>query len=118
MEGIFQLILNTENQQEEESSSEEEEENQQETNRESKSDAVERFTYLGTVFTRRPELGEEIQSGLAAENRCLCALNNLIGSKLITRKLKARPYETVIIPVVLYGSEVGMCNKIRKLDQR
>lgn len=39
-----------------------------------KFEEVERSTYLGTVFTRKPEINEEVRSTILAGNRCIAAL--------------------------------------------
>lgn len=72
---------------------------------------VERFVYLGTVFTRKPDISEEIRTRLLAGNRCIMALRNVIYNKVISRSLKLQIYKTVIRPIVTFGSEVWTLKK-------
>lgn len=76
-----------------------------------KFEEVERFEYLGTVFTRKPGSKEEIQKRIMAGNRCVYALNKILKSKSVSRGAKIRIYKSVIRPVVLYASETWTMNK-------
>ena len=65
---------------------------------------VESSTYRGTVFTRKPETGTEIQTRLMSVNRGIYALSKLLRSKNVSRKTKLRIYKTVLRPIVTYAS--------------
>ena len=67
---------------------------------------VDRFCYLGTVFTKLPGMSEEIATRLSQGNRCLHSLNSILASTNISKATKVRIYKTVIRPTVTYGSEV------------
>ena len=38
-------------------------------------------------------------------NACYYSVQNLLSSSLLSKKLKVKNYRTIILPVVLYGSE-------------
>ena len=48
---------------------------------------------------------EEIKSRLRSGNACYYSVQNLLSSRLLSRKLKIKIYRTIILPVVLYGCE-------------
>ncbi|KAJ3644193.1 hypothetical protein Zmor_026863 [Zophobas morio] len=67
---------------------------------------VDRFCYLGTVFTKLPGMSEEIATRLSQGIRCLHSLNSILASTNISKATKVRIYKTVIRPTVTYGSEI------------
>ena len=68
-------------------------------------DRVEEFKYLGTTLTIQNSIREEIKSILRSGNACYHSVQNLLSSRLLSRKLKIKIYRTIILPVVLYGCE-------------
>ena len=66
---------------------------------------VEEFKYLGTTLTIQNSIREEIKSRLRSGNACYHLVQNLLSSRLLSRKLKIKIYRTIILPVVLYGCE-------------
>ena len=66
---------------------------------------VEEFKYLGTTLTIQNSIREEIKSRLRSRNACHHSVQNLLSSRLLSKKLKIKIYRTVILPVVLYGCE-------------
>ena len=48
---------------------------------------------------------EEIKSRLKLGNACYHSVQNLLSSTLLSKNLKIKIYRTIILPVVLYGSE-------------
>ena len=56
---------------------------------------VERFEYLGTVFTCKPCIKEEIFNRIMRANRCVQALNKLLRNKNISTGAKLKTYKTV-----------------------
>lgn len=76
-----------------------------------KLEEVAEYTYLGTIFGRRPGSQGEIHNRILAGNRCIYALNNILKSKVVSRKAKVRMYKTVIRPIIIYGSEVWTLTK-------
>ena len=66
---------------------------------------VEEFKYLGTTLTIQNSIREEIKSRVRSGNACYNSVQNLLSSRLVSRKLKIKIYRTIILPVVLYGCE-------------
>ena len=66
---------------------------------------VEVFKYLGTTLTNKNSISEEINSRLRSGNACYHSVQNLLSSRLLSKKLKIKIYRTIILPVVLYGCE-------------
>ena len=66
---------------------------------------VEEFKYLGTTLTIQNSVREEIKSRLRSGNACYHSMQNLLSSRLLSKKLKSKIYRTIILPVVLYGCE-------------
>ena len=66
---------------------------------------VEEFKYLGTTLTIHNSIRVEIKSRLRSGNACYHSVQNLLSSRLLSRKLKIKIYRTMILPVVLYGCE-------------
>jgi hypothetical protein len=48
---------------------------------------------------------EEIKSRLNSGNACYHSVQSLLSSRLLSRNVKVKIYETIILPVVLYGCE-------------
>jgi hypothetical protein len=59
---------------------------------------------------------EEIKRRLNSGNACYHSVQNLLSSRLLSKHLKIRIYKTLILPVVLYGSETW-CLTLRE-EQR
>jgi hypothetical protein len=56
------------------------------------------------TLTNQNDIHDEIKSRLNSGNACYYSVQNL-SSHLISKNLKIKIYKTVILPVVLYGSE-------------
>ncbi|KAJ8918173.1 hypothetical protein NQ315_014039 [Exocentrus adspersus] len=57
---------------------------------------VEQFTYLGSsIFSRKPNIGEEIETRIMAGNKCVAGLRRILRNKNISRQTKIRLYKTV-----------------------
>jgi hypothetical protein len=69
-------------------------------------EGISSFKYLGSMVAYNNDVMVYIKEKIAAGNRCLRALDNVLKAKYITKKIKIRIYKTIIKPVVTYGSEV------------
>jgi hypothetical protein len=63
------------------------------------------FKYLGTTLTNQNDIHDEIKNRLNSGNACYYSVQNLLSSRLISKKLNIKIYKTVILSVVLYGCE-------------
>ena len=68
---------------------------------------MEEFKYLGTTLTNQNSIQEEIKSRLKSGNACYYSVQNLLSPSLLSEHLKVKLYGTIILPVVLYGFEIG-----------
>jgi len=70
---------------------------------------VEEFKYLGTTLTIQNSIREEIhvKSRLRSGNACYHSVQNLLSSRLLSRKLKIKIYRTIILPVFCMGVKLG-----------
>jgi hypothetical protein len=66
---------------------------------------VSQFKHLGTTVTNQNLIQEGIKRGLNTGNTCYHSVENLLSSRLLSKNVKMRIYETIILPVVLYGCE-------------
>ena len=68
-------------------------------------EGVEEFKYLGTTLTNQNFIQVEVRSRLKLGNACYHSVQRLLSSRLSSKNLKIKIYRTIILPVVLYGSE-------------
>jgi hypothetical protein len=66
---------------------------------------VAQFEYFGTKVTNQNLIQEEIKKRLNSGNACNHSVQNLLSSRLLFKNLKIKIYKSIILPVVLYGSE-------------
>ena len=66
---------------------------------------VEEFKYLGTTLTNQNSIAEEMKHRSWSGNACYHSVQNLLSTRLLSRKLKIKIYRTIILPVVLYWCE-------------
>jgi hypothetical protein len=60
---------------------------------------------LGTTLTNQNLIQEEIKRGSNSGNAFYHSVQKLLSSRLLSKNVNVRIYETVILPVVLYGCE-------------
>jgi hypothetical protein len=66
---------------------------------------VSQLKYLGTAVTNQNLILEEIKRKSNSGNACYHSVENLLYSRLLSKNVKIRVYNTIILPVVLYGCE-------------
>ena len=68
---------------------------------------VEEFKYLGTNFTYKNSIREEIKSRLKSGNACYYSVQNLLSSSLLYKNLKIKLYSTIIYLLFCMGVKLG-----------
>jgi hypothetical protein len=71
------------------------------------------FRYLGTTVTNQNLIQEEIKSRLNCGNVCYHSVQNLLSTRLLSKKFNIRICKTLILPVVLYECET-LCLALRE----
>jgi hypothetical protein len=66
---------------------------------------LEQFKYMTMTVTNQNLIHEEITRRFNLGNKYYLSLQKLSSSRLLSRNVKIRIYETIILPVVLYGCE-------------
>lgn len=74
-------------------------------------EVVKEFVYLGSLVNPSNNTSEEIIRRIVLGSRCLYGLNHLLRSKHLTRSTKIQIYNTLILPIVTYGSEAWELTK-------
>ena len=76
---------------------------------------VTEFVYLGGLVSEDGECRKDIQRRTSLASAMVGKLSKIWRFTGISMKTKAKVYETIIIPVFLYGAE---CWRLRKNDER
>jgi hypothetical protein len=66
---------------------------------------VSQFKYLRTTVTNQNLIQEEIKKRFNYGNACYRSVQSLLSSRLLSKNLKMRMYETITLPLILYGCE-------------
>jgi hypothetical protein len=66
---------------------------------------VAQLKYLGTTVTCQNLIQEGIKRALNSGNAYYHSVQNLLSSRLLSKKVKIGIYKTIILPVLLYGYE-------------
>ena len=72
-----------------------------------KFELVKEFIYLGTQITADNNISAEIRRRITLASRCLYGLSKQLRSKMLSRTTKLKLYNTLIVPVLIYGAETG-----------
>jgi hypothetical protein len=72
------------------------------------SENVVQSKYLGTTVTSQNLIQEEIKRRLNSGNACNHSVQNILSSRPLSKNIKIRIYETIILPVVLYSVKLGL----------
>ena len=68
---------------------------------------VDQFKYLGVTFSEEGGSETAVRARVKAVWQKWRELGPVIADKKIPTKLKTKPYNTVVRPVILYGAECG-----------
>jgi hypothetical protein len=68
---------------------------------------VSQFRYLGTTVRNQNLIWEKFKRRLYSGNCCYNSVQNLLSSRLLSKKVKIRVHKAIILPVVLYGYETS-----------
>lgn len=75
-------------------------------------EVVQDFVYLGSLINPQNNCSMEIQRRINLGNRCVAALYDLLKSRILSKASKTKIYKTLILPVVIYGSETWTLSRI------
>jgi len=66
---------------------------------------MDNFKNLGVNINRSNNMRREIKDRISNGNRCYFSINNVLRSKLLSRKSKTTLYTSYLRPIVTYGCE-------------
>jgi hypothetical protein len=71
-----------------------------------KLEQVDSYTHLGTVISQEGRIDQEVANRVQKANNAYFQMNIIIfGKRELEMKTKTRIYQSVIAPILLYGSE-------------
>ena len=74
-------------------------------------EVVDEFIYLGSAVNKNNDISLEIKRRIVAANRCYYGLSKQFRNKALSRRTKITLYNTLIIPVLIYGAEAWVLAK-------
>lgn len=78
-------------------------------------EVVRHFKYLGSIISSDNSINEEIKARISSATKCYATITNVLGSKELSWKTKICIYQTIIRPVVTYGSETWVLTKRQEI---
>ena len=86
-------------------------------------EVVKEFIYLGSSMNSTNNTSLEIIRRIVLGSRCLYGLSKLLRSKHLSRETKIQIYLTLILPIVMYGSEAFQlkaiyCERLRVFERK
>ena len=73
---------------------------------------VDEFTYLGATVCKERGGMKDLKNRLSKARSAFVRLNRIWRSKtILRRRIKLRPYQTLVVPVLLYWCETWIMNK-------
>ena len=75
---------------------------------------VDQFKYLGSVIAAKGDVGEDVTNRVKEGCKVLGALNSVIRNRSLGMNVKRALYEKVVVPTVLYGSELWGLKKTER----
>jgi hypothetical protein len=69
-------------------------------------EGVEVFKYWGTILVNQNPIQEEIKSSLKSGNAFCLSVQKPLSASLLSKNINIKIYRSIILPVVLYGSEI------------
>jgi hypothetical protein len=70
-------------------------------------EVVAKFRYLGTTLTVQNHMHEEIKSRLNSGNACYHSVQSLLSSHLLSRNIKVKIHNTLILRLFCVGVKLG-----------
>ena len=74
-------------------------------------EVVKDFVYLGTSINNTNDVSLEIKRRITLANRCYFGLSRQLRCRALSRRTKITLYKSLIMPVLLYGSEAWTMSK-------
>ena len=86
-------------------------------------EVVKEFIYLGSAVNQSNTTSEEIIRRIVLGSRCLYGLSKLLRSKHLSRSTKIQIYHSLILPIVMFGSEsweltAADCERLDTFERR
>ena len=74
-------------------------------------EVVQEFKYLGSLVNKNNDFSTEIKKRILLANGCYFGMIKYLKSKILSRATKIKLYKSLIVPVLIYGSETWTMTK-------